>query len=350
MTLLSSLLHPLTSQTPHIESLQPGAVMPGGELELRGTHLGPIAGTAPIASIQSTPAQIVFSSEDRVLVRVNEATLSGDLTLNYPEATSNALPVRVSTILAENVHPVANPAVDNDGNIYTTLSGTRGEQTPVSIFRIDAITQQIKPFVSDILNASALAFDRNGYLYCSSRAEGTIYRISSEGAVSTFVEGMGLATGLAFDKNNNLFVGDRSGTIFKIAPDKQIFVHATLEPSMAAYHLAILQDETLLVTAPSTASYDVIHAITPDGEVGTYFRGLGRPQGLAVDVTGDVYVAASYEGRRGIVRITPQREASLAVSGPNVLGLAFIGSGMAALATRDALYQVDMQTEGKLLW
>jgi hypothetical protein len=67
---------------------------------------------------------------------------------------------------------------------------------------------------------------------------------------------MGIATGIAFDRDGNLFVGDRSGTIFKVGPDRrrrrsgdwqrlaaapadrEIFVYATLEPSIAAYHLA----------------------------------------------------------------------------------------------------------------
>ena len=49
---------------------------------------------------------------------------------------------------------------------------------------------------------------------------------------------MGIATGIAFDREENLYVGDRSGTIFKISPSREIFVFATLEPSLAAYHLA----------------------------------------------------------------------------------------------------------------
>ncbi len=152
----------------------------------------------------------------------------------------------------------------------------------------------MQPFVSGITNATGLALDAQGYLYVSSRLDGTVHRVSPQGASSVYAEGMGIATGIAFDSAGNLYVGDRSGTIFKIAQDRQIFVFATLEPSIAAYHLAFGLDGTLFVTAPSTSSYDSIYAIDQAGVVRVYYRGLGRPQGLAFDVAGNVYVSASF--------------------------------------------------------
>ena len=57
----------------------------------------------------------------------------------------------------------------------------------------------------------------------------------------------------------NLYVGDRSGTIFKIGRDRQIFVFAMLEPSVAAYHLAFGNDGNLYVTGPTTSSFDAVY-------------------------------------------------------------------------------------------
>ena len=42
----------------------------------------------------------------------------------------------------------------------------------------------------------------------------------------------------------------------------------------------------------------------------TFYKGLGRPQGLAFDADGNLYVAASLSGTRGIIRITPDAKAS----------------------------------------
>jgi sugar lactone lactonase YvrE len=160
---------------------------------------------------------------------------------------------------------------------------------------------------------------------------------------------MGVATGLAFDREGNLYVGDRSGTIFKIGHDRQIFVFAMLEPSVAAYHLAFGNNGNLYVTGPTTSSFDAVHQIDPHGSVSVFYRGLGRPQGVAVDVDDNIYVAASLNGRRGIVRITPDRQASLAVSGHNLVGLAFAPGGSAVLATTSAVHRLSWDIEGRSL-
>ncbi len=331
--------------------------MPGGEVELSGAGLQG-AGALPVVMVGDVTAYLSLSRPGRVVIRIPEGTISGEVVLAADDArhgaTSNPLELKVAVPMAENLHPVSNPAVDADGNVYATVSGARGQSVPVSIFSI-ARDFEVRPFVRDLMNATGLAFGPDGYLYASSRAEGTVYRISPEGAMSTYAEGMGIATGIAFDQEGNLFVGDRSGTIFKVGPDRspgtdrEMFVFATLEPSIAAYHLAFNDEGTLFVTGPTTSSNQAVYAIDRDGQTTVFYQGLGRPQGMAFDVDGNLYVAASLRGQRGIVRITPGREASLAVSGNNLVGLAFLEDGCAALATKDALYHVALDIEGRKL-
>jgi sugar lactone lactonase YvrE len=332
--------------------------MPGGEVELRGSGLqGAGAAMLPKVTVGDIQAYLGLSRPGRAVVRVPEGAISGEVSVEVGGAASNALHLSVAVPTAENLHPVANPAVDADGTVYATVSGPRGESVPVSVFSI-ARDFQMRPFVRELLNATGLAFGADGYLYVSSRAEGTVYRVSPAGAISTYAEGLGIATGIAFDGEGNLFVGDRSGTIFKVGPDRgpgvgvadrEIFVYATLEPSIAAYHLAFNDEGTLFVTGPTTSSNQAVWAIDRDGRTSVFYQGLGRAQGMAFDVDGNLYVAASLAGQRGIVRITPGREATLVCSGNNLVGLAFLEDGCAALATRDALYHVELGVEGRRL-
>jgi sugar lactone lactonase YvrE len=283
-----------------------------------------------------------------VIARVPEGATAGELVIESGGGSSDSWACDVGVLIAESLHPVTSPAIDSFGNTYTTFSGSRGQKVPVAVYRID-LNFNMKPFINDLMNATAMAFDRQGMLYISSRYDGFVYQVTPNGNMSAFVEGMGVATGLAFDGIGNLYVGDRSGTIFKISPTRQIFVFATLEPSISAYHLAFGPDDYLYVTGPTTSSFDAVHRISHEGEVEVFYRGLGRPQGMAFDEEGRLYVAASISGRKGVVRIYPDRRADLFLTGPGIVGLAFSPSRAMLVATTNALYRVDVGIKGRPL-
>jgi hypothetical protein len=60
-----------------------------------------------------------------------------------------------------------------------------------------------------------------------------------------------------------IYVGDHGGTIFKISPGREIFVFATLEPSVAAYHLAFHPSGELYATGPTTSVLTAFTASLP---------------------------------------------------------------------------------------
>ena len=330
---------------PRIDDVVPAAALPGGEIELTGANLGPHGPALPTVLVDGLPAQVLMSRPSRLAFHVPDQATTGMVTVSNSAGSGNAAPLRVARQLSDGLHPVTNPVVSRSGMIYATISGQRGKQTPVSIVRVSPDGRGT-PFVTGILNATGLAFSPDGDLFVTSRAEGNVYRIDDAGEPTVYAEGMGVATGAAFDADGNLFVGDRSGTIFKINPERQIFVYATLEPSIAAYHLALDAAGTLYVTGPTLSSNDAIWAIDTHGEARPWFRGIGRPQGLALDREGNVYLSACLHGRCGLVRITPNGEATLALAGANLVGLAFSPLGTTVLATSEAVYDVDLGVEG----
>src|SRR6267154_1766849 len=333
---------------PHIEAVAPSFALPGGEVRIIGRSLRPPELRRPSVHFGDIEGTVLISSDDFMVARVPEGAASGPVVVSTNGHVSNAHSIEVAVPVADNLHPVANPALDREGNLYVTFSGSRGQKVPVSIFKIDT-NYNVKPFLSEMMNATSIAFDREGQMYVSSRHDEAVYKVAPNGTVSTYAEGMGVATGIAFDAAENLYVGDRSGTIFKIARDRQIFVFATLEPSVSAYHLAFGPKGNLFVTGPTNCGFDSVYKIDPHGAVSIFYRGLGRPQGIAFDGEGNLYVAASLGGRPGIVRITPDGKANLEVSGQGLVGLAFAPGKSAILATNSAVHHISWNIQGRLL-
>ena len=328
---------------PQITDVSPVAAIPGGEFQIRGKGLAATA--RPTVRFGEVAGPIVIGSDSFIIVRVPDGASAGEMLIG-PETSTVPWTCGIGIQVADSLHPVSNPVIDRYGNIYTTYSGSPGQKTAVAIYKIDT-SYRPKPLVSDLMNATGLAIDPDGLLYASSRHDGVVYQVSPSGNLTVYVEGMGVATGIVFDPDGNLYVGDRSGTVFKISPQRQIYVFATLEPSIAAYHLAFGPDGYLYATGPTTSSFDSVQRISSDGHVEVFYRGLGRPQGMAFDVKGNLYVASSLGGRRGVVRVTPDVKAELFLSGPAIVGLAFSPAKALILATNNSIYRVDVGIEGR---
>src|ERR1017187_2535420 len=332
-----------TNGRPVISQVQPEAAITGGELSTRGKSL--TTSDRPHVTIGDVSAPVVIGSSSLVIVKVPEGASAGELIVENGKHSSDAWTCDIGSQIAENLHPVTSPAVDSIGNIYTTFSGSRGQKVPVAVYKVD-LNFSLTPFINDMMNATGIAIGRDGLIYISSRFDGMVYQVTASGNMSVFVEGMGVATGIVFDEENNLYVGDRSGTVFKISPSRQIFVFATIEPSISAYHLAWGPDQHLYVSGPTTSSFDSVYRVADNGDVETFYRGLGRPQGMAFDADGNLYSAASYLGHKGVVRIRPDRSIDHFLSGPSIVGLAFSPTRAMIVATTNAIYRVDVGIRG----
>jgi sugar lactone lactonase YvrE len=330
---------------PHIDRITPAAAIPSGEVVISGHGFGSYNHSRVRVRFGHAEGNVAIAGETRLTTSVPEGPAAGAVRVVTSQGESAPYEMQLGVQIADNLHPVANPAVDGQGNIYVTYSGQRGQKVPVSLYKVNT-NYDVKPFVTELMNPTGLAVDDEGVLYVSCRHDGTIHRVTPDGRAEQWIEGMGIATGIAFDAQRNLFVGDRSGTIFKISPHREIFVFATIEPSIAAYHLAFSPSGELYVSGPTTSSFDHVCRISQQGQVSLFYRGLGRPQGLAFDRAGNLYVAASIGGRRGIVRITPEAKAELVLSGSGLVGLALLPARRAVLTTTSALFSLDWDVEG----
>ena len=300
----------------------------------------------------NTQAPIVALSAKRILVLVPETRKSGviDITLQSGFEQSAPASFTVGKRLAGDLHPVTNPAFDpDDGSLFVTRSGSRGEQLPVTLFRVD-VGGEVSEFSGDITNPTAIAFGGDGEMFVTSRLDGVVYRLTPFKEAVSFARNLGVATGLAFDREGIMYVGDRTGTVYRVNGIGEEKPWAQLEPSVSAYHLAFGPDDHLYATGPTVTSFDSIWRVNQDGKVDVFFKGVGRPQGLAFDREGNLYVAASLRGRRGIVRISADgQKAELFVAGVNLVGLAFSVAGDMAVVSIDSVYSLSAGIKGTVL-
>jgi sugar lactone lactonase YvrE len=336
-----------------IARIDPAAGIPGGEVAIECANFS--RNDAPTLNVwfRDKSAHVVAATPARALVLVPDLDTGAEVEVSVAEnGAAKGKPARfvVGRRLAEGIHPVTSPAFDPaDGSLFVTRSGSRGEHVPVSLYRIGP-DGSLEEFSGDVTNPTGIAFDKGGRMFVTSRLEGTVYRVTPLKEVVVFASDLGIATGLAFNREGDMFVGDRSGAIYRVNEIGEAHAWVQLEPSVSAYHLAFGPDDALYVTGPTVSSFDAITRINEDGEPTEFYRGLGRPQGLAFDREGNLYVAASLRGRRGIVRISPDAaRAEIVVAGMNVVGLAFSAKGEMVLATNEAVYSLPLGIYGTLV-
>ena len=307
-------------------------------MALEGT--GFLIDDLPSITIGDQPSRALFASSTRIVIAIPSELDGGPTPVRIEEIPGETIYVTVGSPWATGLHQVDNPVFDRSGNLFVTYSGSRGQEAPVSIFRVTAAGTR-EPFASGIVNTTSMVFGPDGDLYVSSRFEGAVYRVKPDGTHEQVASDLGVACGLAFDEDGWLYVGDRSGTIFRLR-DGRATPFVSLPSSVAAFHLAMSPQGELFVSGPTLGSYDHVHRISRDGEVRTVPTPFGRPQGLAFSPDGVLHVVDALAGASGLYRLVDaDGPPQLVVSGNALVGVAFGPSGELVVASNETVYRFD---------
>jgi sugar lactone lactonase YvrE len=322
-----------------VAAVHPHQAIEGGRITIEGTEFPVDEPCLPDVRIGASRARLVYADPTRLIAVVPTGLDGGRSVVQVAGVSADAAFVDVAAPFATGLHQVDNPVFDADGNLYVTYSGTRGQQVPVSIFRVRPNGTR-EPFSSGVVNPTSMAIDAEGRLYVSSRFEGTVYRLGADGSAEPFGHDLGVACGLAFDRDGTLLVGDRSGTIFRVDRDGRATVFASLPASVAAFHLAIGPDRALYVTGPTLSSHDSLYRIDRDGTVTIRASGFGRPQGLAFDAAGALFVVEALSGSNGLYRVPVHGEPELVLAGSGLVGVAFDAAGGLVVCSNETAYRL----------
>jgi len=330
--------------SPVISAVRPRWAVPGGRIAIIGAHLPLPVDGPPHALIGTHDARIVAASHEVVRLVVPDDVEGGTMPIRIDELAGETAYLEVGRVLATGVHQVDSPAYDAAGRLWVTQSGSRDTKVPVPIYRIarDGVRE---PLAVQIANPTSIALGPDGAMYVSSRFEGQVYRLGDDGRAELYATELGVATGLAFGSDGTLFVGDRSGSILRVWPDKRVEIHAVLPASVAAFHLAFGPDDCLYVTAPTFATHDPVYRITPDRLVETAYDGFGRPQGLAFDASGALYVVDALAGAAGLYRLNVGQgpvSPELVLAASALIGVAIDPEGGLVVASNDTVWRLDV--------
>jgi sugar lactone lactonase YvrE len=327
---------------PRVTGVQPYRAIEGGRIRITGSALLTEDGQASEVWIGGIPARVVYASSARIDALVPSGIIdTGPAPLRVEGGTGETAFVQVGSVFATGLHQVDSPVFDQAGNLYVTFSGARGQQVPVSIFRVRPDGTR-ETFSTGIVNPTSMAVDAAGRLYVSSRLEGSVYRLLEDGSIQTFATDLGVACGLAFASDGALFVGDRSGTIFRVDGGGRTTSFATLPASVAAFHLAFGRNDILYVTAPTLSPYDVVYQVDPGGRVTPLPHRFGRPQGIAIDASGALFVVEALAGASGLYRVPASGEPELVLAGPNLIGVAFDRQGTLVVCSNETAYRLPV--------
>jgi sugar lactone lactonase YvrE len=309
----------------------------GGRVTLRGSGFSL---DQPRVLLGDAPARLAFTSRTRLVISIPADVDGGSLPVRVEDGLGETAFITIASPWATGLHQVDSPVFDTSGNLFVAYSGSRGQEAPVSIFRVTRAGTR-EPFASGIVNATSMARGPDGQLYVSSRFEGAVYRVRDDGSYEQVASDLGVACGIAFDSDGWMYVGDRSGTVFRVR-DSRATAFATLPPSVAAFHLAMGPDDELFVSAPTLGAYDYVYRVSRHGEVRTLPSPFGRPQGLAFSPDGVLHVVDALAGASGLYRFADLSAApELVVSGGSLVGVAFGPSGELVVASNETAYLFD---------
>ncbi len=327
-----------------VTSVEPSWALPGGRVAILGGPFPLPVDGPPHVLIDTADARVVGASSTAIRVIVPSDLPGGPSTVRVDELPGASALLQVGRVLASEVHHVDSPAFDREGRLVITHSGGRDHKGPVPLYRIsrDGIRE---PIAAEIANPTSLALGPDGAMYVSSRFDGHVYRLTPDNRQELYVTDVGVPTGLAFAPDGTLFVGDRSGSILRVSPDRRVDTFASLPPSVAAFHLAYGPDQCLYVTAPTLSTRDALYRISPERLVTVVTEAFGRPQGLAFDATGALFVVEALAGAAGLYRLDVSEKnptAMLMMSAQSLVGVAFDPSGGIVLASSDTIWKLDV--------
>jgi len=242
--------------------------------------------------------------------------------------------------LSENHIFGSSPVSDVHGNIYfiDLKEFQKNQQSVVYKYSVD--DGRVYPYVSGIGAPSSLAYFE-GVLYITSMVERKLYRCFSSGEYELFSQGLGSAYGLAVNSLGAIFVGDQTGSLFKVDSTGRASFYAAIPESFKGYHFTFSSKDELYFTVPSSVGKNYIYRLNAKKELELILETMNVLGALAFSEDGSLYWAENSREEGMIYRLSPEQEKEKVVSGSFMLGLHFNPKGDLITSDLNNLYLIN---------
>src|SRR5262249_9141115 len=119
-----------------ITGVVPMAACERGRINVYGGGFSAREPLGPQVRLGPHPVRVVAARVSRLTLLIPPGLPGGTHRLDVEGIDGDSPFIEVGTVVAVGLHQVDNPVVDSEGRLYVTYSGSRGEQVPVSIFRV----------------------------------------------------------------------------------------------------------------------------------------------------------------------------------------------------------------------
>jgi sugar lactone lactonase YvrE len=157
--------------------------------------------------------------------------------------------------------------------------------------------------------------------------ERKLYRCVGPGEFEVYSQGLGSVFGLAINSLGEIFVGDQTGSLFKVDSSGKASFYATIPETFKGYHFAFSPQDELFLSIPASVGKNCIYRINEKQETVPYLETMNILGGIAFSPEGQLYWVENSREEGIVYRMSAQGEKRKVVSAGFLLGIQFTPRG-----------------------
>ncbi|HCL55717.1 MAG TPA: hypothetical protein DHW82_01740 [Spirochaetia bacterium] len=317
-------------KTVKIKKIEPGIVLRGGRLEIISD------GGIPSWDIEDKDIfigeknlKLIASSSEKILAEVvgyDEQFMELPVLFKNDQVKIKEGTVYIPIKICSNHILGSSPVCDIYGNIYFVDLRELQENQQSIIYKYLIDEKKLIPYIIGIPAPTSLSYFE-GVLYITSMVDRKLYRCVAQGEYEVMAQGLGSVFGTAVNSLGEIFVGDQTGSVFKVDSTGKAAFFTSIPESFKGYHFVFSKDDDLFISIPSNVGKNSIYRVTREQSVKPYLETMNILGGIAINPKGEFFWVENTREDGAVFKIDPEGHVRKILSASFILGLTFSSNG-----------------------